>query len=165
MLIPLLTGSPPGNLIISSFMTSIVNNSILFTIPIYSQTVLLDSATISGLSLLSPMSAPPSRSLQSASSSTGRSGLNNLGVLGAAFVFAEYCCLTAMQRGFKDRMYFVTLVPFSAYQGIHYPSTFMMVQNVLVLFIGWYMERRETEMVCEVFPFPVLSDSVADSHF
>ena len=53
--LPLLTTSPNGNLMWSTFFFSLANNAILFNVPLYLQAVRQTTPTTSGLYLISPL--------------------------------------------------------------------------------------------------------------
>lgn len=130
MPLSIITHSPRSNIIFTNFTIAVVNNAVLFNIPIYFQAVLLESATDSGLRLVVPSVLESTCSVSTGFLITYTRRLKWPLVLGACIVVIGTFCLASMQQGLPYWLYVAFLAPCSIGQGFNFPGTFVSVLAV-----------------------------------
>ncbi|KAF7523040.1 hypothetical protein G7054_g11921 [Neopestalotiopsis clavispora] len=127
MPLTLLSSSPRANIIFSNFVGAVLLNAILFNVPLYFQTVLLTSATESGLRLIVPQVTGATFGTATGLLITWTKRLKWPLVLGSTLTLLGTCVLSSMQRDWPWWAYLLCLMPASAGQGFHFPGAFLAV--------------------------------------
>ncbi|KAK7955641.1 uncharacterized protein PG986_004863 [Apiospora aurea] len=129
-LVPLdfISRAPRANLLASSFISTMLTNSVLFNMPIFLQAVLLATPTRSGLQLMFPFAVTSAVSALTAYTIARTQKLRWSLVAGAAFFLAGALCLARLPgRSTPHWLAVAALVPTSVGQGLQNPGTFIAV--------------------------------------
>ncbi|KAK3939868.1 MFS general substrate transporter [Diplogelasinospora grovesii] len=126
----LIRSSPHKNLIFSNHIAAFVAHAILFNVPLFFQSVLLTSATTSGLRLVISSAVSSFTGAMTGFLITYTRRLKWPLILGSSLVLIGTFCLASMQRGWPEILYILALIPGSAGQGFQFPGTFMAILAV-----------------------------------
>ncbi|KAI5843028.1 putative MFS transporter [Morchella snyderi] len=127
MPLELVWGKPRGNLIFNNFFAAVTINTIFFNLPLYFQTVLLESATAAGTRLLVPSLAGTTSAVATGIIITQTGRLKPIIFIGSILVIVGAISLCCMDRFFPGWVYFIFLVPTNLGAGFVFPSTLMSI--------------------------------------
>lgn len=127
MPLELVWGKPRGNLIFNNFFAAVTINTVFFNLPLYFQTVLLESATAAGTRLLVPSLAGTTSAVAAGIIITQTGRLKPIIFIGSILVIVGAISLCCMDRFFAGWVYFLFLVPTNLGVGFVFPSTLMSV--------------------------------------
>lgn len=127
MPLELIWGKPRGHLIFNNFFAAVTINTVFFNLPLYFQTVLLESATAAGTRLLIPSLAGTISAVATGLIITRTGRLKPIISIGSILVIMGTISLCCMDRFFAGWVYFLFLVPTNLGVGFVFPSTLMSV--------------------------------------
>ncbi|KAL7271283.1 hypothetical protein RUND412_005976 [Rhizina undulata] len=123
----LLVSHPRGNLIFNNFFGMMSIATIIFNLPLYFQTVLLESATVAGGRLLIPSVAGTIASVATGIIITRTGCLHHTIYVGCVFLVIGTITLCCMDRSFPNWAFLLFLIPSNLGLGFIFPSTLMSV--------------------------------------
>ncbi|TGZ79247.1 multidrug resistance protein fnx1-like protein [Ascodesmis nigricans] len=124
--------NPQGNLIFAGFFTMLTVNSIIFNLPLYFQSVLLESATKAGSRLLIPSIASTVGSTITGLLVTRLGKMSYTYYFGNGMVIAGAVVFCFLNKDARSWVYTVTLIPANMGLGAFLPS-----QLIAVLGLTW----------------------------
>lgn len=121
----ILLHSPRANIIFTNAIGAIIVNAVLFNVPLYTQAVLLETATNSGLRLLVPTISSTITGVLTGFLITWSARLKWPMVAGAMLMALGTTCLTFSHKDMPSWLHLLFLVPSAAGQGFMFPGCFI----------------------------------------